>query len=123
MKGQSKEDPEDWKEANVPPVFKKDKKEDLGNYSLGSLTSVPWEGDRAGIFKHMKDKKLVKTSQHGFTKERSCLTNMIVFYNEMTSSVAERKAVDVVYLVFKKIFNTASRNTLLNKLVKTTQVR
>ncbi|PKU47470.1 rna-directed dna polymerase from mobile element jockey-like [Limosa lapponica baueri] len=33
--------PEDWREANVIPVFKKGKKEDLENYRLVSLTSIP----------------------------------------------------------------------------------
>ncbi|PKU42259.1 rna-directed dna polymerase from mobile element hypothetical protein [Limosa lapponica baueri] len=33
--------PEDWREANVTPVFKKGKKEDPGNYRPVSLTSTP----------------------------------------------------------------------------------
>ena len=33
--------PEDYKIANVTPVFKKGKKEDLGNYTPVSLTFIP----------------------------------------------------------------------------------
>ena len=33
--------PEDWKEANVTPIFKKGKEEDPGNCSLVSLTLIP----------------------------------------------------------------------------------
>jgi len=33
--------PEDWRKANVTPVFKKGKKEDPGNYRPVSLTSIP----------------------------------------------------------------------------------
>jgi len=33
--------PEDWKRANVAPVFSKGKKEDQGYYRTVSLTSVP----------------------------------------------------------------------------------
>ena len=37
----SGEVPEDWRLADVTPVYKKGRKEDLGNYRPVSLTSVP----------------------------------------------------------------------------------
>ncbi|GAB0177099.1 mitochondrial enolase superfamily member 1 [Grus japonensis] len=39
--GQSGEVPTDWTRENITPIFKKGKKNDLGNYKLVSLTSVP----------------------------------------------------------------------------------
>ena len=68
--------------------------------------------------RYMKDKKVVGSSQHGFTKGKSCLTNLIAFCNERTGSVDEERAVDIVYLNFSKAFNTVSHNILLDKQMK-----
>jgi len=38
---QSNEVPTDWERGNITLIFKRKKKEDLGNYRLVSLTCVP----------------------------------------------------------------------------------
>ena len=61
------------------------------------LSSIAW---------HIQDNQVIRPSQHGFMKGRSCLTNLISFYDKVTYLVDEGKAVDAVYLDFSKAFDT-----------------
>ncbi|GAB0202198.1 mitochondrial enolase superfamily member 1 [Grus japonensis] len=107
--------PEDWRKVNVTPVYKKGKKEDRRNYWAVSLTSIPGKVMEQLIlrvnYKHVEEKKVVRTGQHGFTKGKSCLTNLIAFYDGMTAWMDEGRAVDVD---FSKAFDTISHNILID---------
>ena len=41
---------------------------------------------------------LIRDSQHGFRKGRSCLTNLLVFLDEVTESINDGISVDVIFL-------------------------
>lgn len=63
------------------------------------------------LFRHMENKKAIGSSQHGLTKEKSYLTNLITFSNKLNRLVVEGRAVDIVnlsgepfYIVSHKIF-------------------
>lgn len=77
-----------WKLANVTPINKKGWKDGPRSYRPVSLTSVPGkvmeEIILTAITLHMQDSQGIRPSQHGFMKGRSCLTNLISFYNPLS---------------------------------------
>ena len=112
--------PSEWKEANVTPLFKKGSRNKPENYRPVSLTSVICKLLETLIRDHMVEflvkHDLINTSQHGFLKERSCLTNLLCFFEEITKWVDDGSPVDVVYLDFQKAFDKVSHQRLLLKL-------
>ena len=111
--------PDDWKIANVCPIFKKGVKSQVSNYRPVSLTSqvskVIESVLRDAIVSHLKYNELIRDSQHGFRKGRSCLTNLLVFLDKVTGYIDEGY-VDVIYLDFAKAFDKVPHQRLLDKL-------
>ena len=66
----SGEVPEDWRLADVTPIYKKGHKEDQGNYRPVSLTSMPGKVMEqiilGGITRLMRGNQGIRPSQHGF---------------------------------------------------------
>jgi hypothetical protein len=112
--------PKEWKEAGVTPLFKKGKKSEPQNYRPVSLTSLLCKIMESllkdAILLHLNCFSLIRDSQHGFTKGRSCLTNLLEFLDEVTRNLDEGRPVDIIYLDFAKAFDKVPYQRLFKKL-------
>ena len=109
-----------WKEANIIPLFEKGSRNKSVKYSPVSLTSVICRVLHTIVRDHMMDflikLKLINPSLHGFLKARSCLTNVLCFFEEITKWVDDGLPVDVIYLDFQKAFDKVPHQRLIVKL-------
>ena len=112
--------PDEWKLANVTPIFKKGSKAEAQNYRPISLTSVVGKlmesliRDKTVAF--LESNNIIKDSQHGFRNKRSCLTNLLDFFHHVYNQFDNTRAVDIIYLDFQKAFDKVPHKRLINKL-------
>ena len=71
---------------------------------------------RDRIYSHLEISGHISERQHGFVKGRSCLTNLIEFFEEVTKMIDEGRAVGVVYMDFSKAFDKVPHGRLVQKV-------
>ena len=112
--------PKPWKEANVSPIFKKGSRREPGNYRPISLTSIAGKimesFIRDVVLSHLLENNLLTDAQFGFLPKRSCDAQLLSCMEEWTHMLELGHPIDIVYLDFKKAFDSVPHVRLLNKL-------
>ena len=112
--------PDEWREANVTPIFKKGKKHNPGNYRPVCLTNIAGKimekVVKEAIVGHLEGNNLTSPTQHGFRQGRSCTTNMIEFFDQVTKWTDEGDSVDIAYFDFSKAFDKVCHQKMMIKV-------
>ena len=112
--------PDDWKEANVSPIFKKGDKSQPANYRPVSLTSVCSKVLEHIIHSHLmnffEDNQILCDQQHGFRKHRSCESQLLTTVQDLASGLDNSQQIDAILLDFSKAFDKVPHQRLLIKL-------
>ncbi|XP_065678154.1 uncharacterized protein LOC136093146 [Hydra vulgaris] len=103
--------PEQFRSANITPLYKKGEKTLAVNYRPISLTSIACK-----IMEGIMRCKLIVKQQYGFVKSKSCTTNLLDILDFISTSLENGKPVDVIFLDFARTFDTVPHNRLLLKL-------
>ena len=112
--------PQDWKDANVSPIFKKGKRSDKNNYRPVSLTSIICKVMetivRNHVMDHLTKNNMLSEYQHGFVKGRSCSTQLLQCLDKWTEMLDNSLPVDIIYLDFAKAFDSVPHIRLISKI-------
>ena len=110
--------PQEWKFANVVPVHKKDDKNKVINYRPISLTSLVMKVFERILYDELLTRTIDKIDkrQHGFLRNRSCNSNLLIFTESIAQPLHEKIGTDIIYFDFAKAFDTVSHDLILKKL-------
>ena len=109
--------PADWRTHLIKPVFKSGDKTFIRNYRPISLLPVVSKVLEKLVFSNIVDFVTSSLSlfQFGFLRGRSTLQQLLIFFNILFSCPSQS---DVIYLDFRKAFDSVAHNELLYKIWK-----
>lgn len=110
--------PDQWKKSYLTPIHKKGDKSDVSNYRpICILSAIPKLFESLVLDVIIKQiNNIIVPTQHGFIKGRSTLSNLIIYENYITDSLALKHQVDSIYTDFSKAFDKVRRHILVHKL-------
>ena len=108
------------KTANIVPIHKGGSRGTPSNYRPVALTShllkLFERVLRKNIVAYMEENNLFNPGQHGFRQGRSCLSQLIAHFDNISRLLEDGKNVDVVYLDFAKAFDKLDFLATMRKL-------
>ena len=109
--------PNDWKEANIAPIFKKGDKHSPSNYRPVSLTCIIAKCMEhilvSNMMKHLELNNILHPLQHGFRKNYSCETQLLSLFQDLASNASQ---IDMIIMDFSKAFDKVPHRRLNYKL-------
>ena len=107
--------PQDWKLAEVVPLYKnKGKRFECGNYRGISLLSVPGKVFTSIFLNRCKDAldQVLREEQCGFRKSRGCTDQLFALRQILEKCVAFQLHVSFCFIDFRTAFDSVDRETM-----------
>ena len=112
--------PNDFKIAEVRPIFKKGDKSNPGNYRPVSLTSVVCKVFESfikiSLNNHLINNNILSNVQFGFVSGRNTISQLLSTINDWMFDLDNDMSVDAAYMDFRKAFDTVPHQRLIKKL-------
>ena len=110
--------PDEWKLANVVPVFKRGIKEHVQNYRPISLLCIVSKVLEKCVLNHIWEhlQEIINDHQHGFMPGRSCTSQLVGVLDKIGKALDRGEQIDVIYLDMTKAFDKVNHELLINKL-------
>ena len=112
--------PQDWRNANVAPIYKKGERFKASNYRPVSLTCICSKVMEhvvvSQIMNHMDKHDLFYKWQHGFRPKLSCETQLVTMVHDLARNMSKGLQTDVIVTDFSKAFDKVPHRRLASKL-------
>ena len=112
--------PNIWKTSNISPIHKKGNKNVCDNYRPVSLTCIASKLMesivRDKIMKFLLENNYFTDKQYGFLPGRTATLQLLRVLDEWSEAIDNNQMIEVIYMDFKKAFDSVPHQRLLHKL-------
>ena len=112
--------PKYYKYQQITPIFNKGSKTNTANYRPIALTShiikIIERVVRKKLVEFFEINNIINANQHGFRKNRSCVTQLVFHIQNILDKLLTNDSVDSVYIDYAKAFDKVDHRILMKKL-------